>query len=176
MLTHTHIYIQAQPWTHTHTLYTHTHTHTHTTLKRGQQREDWPGKASRLMSPGRPAQVSSLMGVMVQVCVHWPLHSPALLRIRVSMMHFSSPFSCTTWVHTSCYHWHLVWSKRKCEAGCVVLLLLLLLLLLYLPDFCITRRNNTISLLHTLTLSHYKSMFLSPDQSRPLPLQQLCPL
>ena len=52
-----------------------------------------PGRVSRL-SVGRPAQVSSLMGVMVHVWVHWPLHSPTLLRIRVSIMHFSSPFSC----------------------------------------------------------------------------------
>lgn len=33
------------------------------------------------------------MGVTVQVWVQWPLHSPDLVRLRVSITHFSSPFS-----------------------------------------------------------------------------------
>lgn len=43
--------------------------------------------------PSCPVQLSNLMGVTVQVWVQWPLHSPDLVRLRVSITHFSSPFS-----------------------------------------------------------------------------------
>lgn len=43
--------------------------------------------------PSCPVQLSNLIGVTVQVWVQWPLHSPDLVRLRVSITHFSSPFS-----------------------------------------------------------------------------------